>query len=143
MVFTPQYVPSPTDGHSSRNKINQTIPSLPPRIDDSESQLPPNHTSLRLKRVASQNRREPIPTRYFFFYGFVCPPLWVLGILVLIPPIRPVLPFLFVSGHNAETRLKEKEWASLCLIITSILSVVGAVICLFLVTRTDAGIRGR
>lgn len=118
-------------------------PSLPPYVDDSEVQLPPTYTSLRLKRVASQNQSNQIPTRYFFFYGFVCPPLWLLGIIVLIHPLRHVLPFLFISGHDVEIRSKEKEWASLCLITTSILSVVGAVICLFLVTRRDAGISGQ
>ncbi|KAK0475439.1 hypothetical protein IW261DRAFT_1422269 [Armillaria novae-zelandiae] len=140
---TAQCVPSPTDGYSSQNRMDQITPSLPPCIDDSELQLLTVYTPLRLKRVASQNRSEQIPTRYFFFYGFVCPPLWLLGILVLIPPIRRILPFIFISGHNAETHAEEKGWASLYLVITSILSVVGAVICLFLITRRDAGIRGQ
>ncbi|KAK0213403.1 hypothetical protein DFS33DRAFT_1449999 [Desarmillaria ectypa] len=43
-------------------------------------------------------------------------------------PLRPALPFLFDSSHNIETRSKEQKWASLCLIITSILSMVGAVV---------------
>ncbi|KAG7442564.1 uncharacterized protein BT62DRAFT_375368 [Guyanagaster necrorhizus] len=136
-----------------------TTPSLP--FSNSEPQFPP---PFRLKRVVVQNQSDPIPARYFFFYGFgsplfpfspslfiqsrsiltsVCPPLWLLGVLVLVHPLRYVLPFLFISDHNIETHSKEKKWGSLCLIITSILSVVGAVVCLFLVTRRDAGISGQ
>ncbi|PBK95168.1 hypothetical protein ARMGADRAFT_1028567 [Armillaria gallica] len=115
-------LPPPSTYNGSHTTMT---PSLPPYVDDNEVQLPPTYTSLRLKCVASQNQSIQIPTRYFFLYGFVCPPLWLLGILVLIHPLRHVLPFLFISGHNVETRSKEKEWASLCLIITSILSVVG------------------
>ncbi|KAK0194796.1 hypothetical protein F5146DRAFT_996544 [Armillaria mellea] len=84
-------------------------PSSPPYDDSAVQQLRPTYTSLGLKRVASHHQSEQILTRYFFFYGFVCPPLWLLGILVLIHPLRHVLPFLFIAGHNVETRSKEKH----------------------------------
>ncbi|KAK0462374.1 uncharacterized protein EV420DRAFT_1477107 [Desarmillaria tabescens] len=64
-------------------------PSLP--LYDGKMRLSPTHT-LKLKRVASQNQSNQIQARYFFLYGFVCPPLWLLGILVLIYPLRRVCP---------------------------------------------------
>ncbi len=78
-------------------------PSLPPYVDDSEVQLPPTYTSLRLKRVASQNQSIQIPTRYFFLYGFGSPSFFSLRPLFNLVPLsflQSVLHFGFWASSS-------------------------------------------
>lgn len=126
--------PSPTDNvvDLSRLSLSSATHSLPPpyhRSLDEESAVPGYGEEQEVQTMA----------RYLFFYGFLFPPFWILGSLILVTPLTPD-----PSWHaekEQETienilsimRVVERRWAWRCVMAFSsllvlILVIVGSVL---------------
>ncbi|KAK0204597.1 hypothetical protein DFS33DRAFT_670241 [Desarmillaria ectypa] len=76
----------------------------------------------------------PPLVKYLCLFGFLCPLLWIIGSLALCLPLQHIFPWLFAPRRrnidsdvlSQRIRRTEIRWASVCLILTSILFFVGA-----------------
>jgi hypothetical protein len=126
--------PCPTDNvvNLSRLSLSSATSSLPPsyhRSLDEESAVPSYGEEQEVQTMA----------RYLFFYGFLFPPFWLLGSLILVIPLTPD-PSWHAEKEQATIenilsvmRVVERRWAWRCVMALSslillILIVVGSVL---------------
>ncbi|KAK0500493.1 hypothetical protein EDD18DRAFT_1150281 [Armillaria luteobubalina] len=127
-------------------KQENTCGSPPPY----ENQEPPPYSSATTPTPMS-----PSPVQYLCLFGFctsgrsyhLCPLLWIVGALALLSPLRQILPWIFSTKpdeliHDEEARRMRKtemKWASACLILISLFSLIGSIIFMVRITAKDVG----
>jgi len=111
------------------SRKSHTPPPKSPKSVDGATQLP-----------KSEPKSEPLTlARCMFFYGFMFPPFWVMGIIILTSKLRPTEDWELGKTEDektrllAEMRIVEVKWAKRCIyalltLFTIILVIVLAVV---------------
>ncbi|KAK0485187.1 hypothetical protein IW261DRAFT_1461143 [Armillaria novae-zelandiae] len=119
-------------------KQENTCVSPPPY----ENRGPPPYSSVTTPAPMSS-----LPVQYLCLFGFLCPLLWIVGALALLSPLRQILPWIFSpkpdplihDGEARRMRKTEMKWASACLILISLFSLIGSIVFMVRITAKDVG----
>jgi len=111
-----------------RSSFSSSASSLPPpyvRAHDEESHLPDYGEQQEVQTMA----------RSLFFYGFLFPPFWILGSLILITPLTPdpswhsTKPEEQIQAILSAMRVAERRWAWRCVMaISSLILLISVVV---------------
>ncbi|KIM32952.1 hypothetical protein M408DRAFT_326644 [Serendipita vermifera MAFF 305830] len=116
-----------------RLSLSSAASSLPPpyprQLDDEEAAVPAYGDQQEVQTMA----------RYLFFYGFLFPPFWILGSLILVTPLTPDPSWhaekdqKTIENILSVMRVVERRWAWRCVIALStlillVLIIVGSVL---------------
>ncbi|KAK0469811.1 uncharacterized protein EV420DRAFT_1472972 [Desarmillaria tabescens] len=105
-----------------------------------EYQEPPPYSSITAPACMSYSS-----VQYLCLFGFLFPPSWIIRALALLSPLHQILPWMFSSKPEALIpnegllrRKTEMKWASTCLILISLFSLIGTIVFIVRITAKDA-----
>ncbi|GJJ09623.1 hypothetical protein Clacol_003846 [Clathrus columnatus] len=133
------------DARSNNPATASRTPSLASTLDP-PPYAPYGHQVLETRPGVYAVQEPPTLARCFFLYGFIFFPFWILGILVLVSPLRPTPDWEEGKTEHEKEQLliiirnTEKKWARRCLYAFStlvILIVLIAIIVSFAIHKSS------
>jgi len=112
-------------GDSRKSRTRAVIP--PPYSSDGEIQLP-----------KYEAKSEPVTlARFMFIYGFMFPPFWIMGLIILGSELRPTPGWEADKTEDekvsllAEMRKTEVKWAKRC--VYALLTLITIILCIVMI----------